>query len=299
MKITLLFVLAVSPCVFAECLPVTGDRILGRDLALADPQFSALPASVIVGSAPVPGSKRVFASAELFRIARANNIQLVQPKEVCFEVPLQTLVDEDFASAMRQALPAGTEVTILDRSRTDVPPGDIVFHPNGLAAAPANDPSVQLWRGFVRYTGTRKVEIWAKVRICGQFTSVMASRDLAANVPIDATALRIETWTGPLQREALAVRLEEVLGRIPKRALKAGAPIPLSLLRQAPVVRRGEAVKVDVQCGPARLHLDAIAERDGRDGEMLELRNPVSGKTFRARLEGSKAVLIIPMGQTI
>ncbi len=241
----------------------------------------------------------MFAATEIARIAHANNIRLDQAGELCFAVPVHPLVDDDLIAAMRRSLPLGVDIAILDRSRADLPPGDLVFAPNGLSPASVSEPTVQMWRGYVRYTETRKVEIWAKVSIRGQFTSVVAGKDLAANTPIDASALRIETWTGPMQREQLATRIEDVLGRIPKRPVKAGAPILLSLLAQPPAVRRGESVKVDVQCGPARLRLDAIAERDGRDGEMLELRNPTSGKTFRARLEGSKAVLVISAGQTL
>jgi flagella basal body P-ring formation protein FlgA len=294
-----LFVLSIAPCALADCLPVTGDRILGRDLALADPRFSAMPASYIVSSAPLPGAKRVFAAAEIARIAHANNIRLDEPPEICFVVPVKPVADEEMIAAMHLSLPRGVEIAIVDRSRAETPPGEIVFSPSGLAPASASDPAVQLWRGFVRYSETRRVEIWARVSVRGQYTTVVAGRELTMNVPIDAASLRMETWTGPLQREAVASRIEDVVGRIPKRMLKAGAPILLSLLVQVPAVRRGEAVNVDVQCGPARLRLNAIAERDGRDGEMLELRNPTSGKTFRARLEGSKAVLVIPVRQTL
>ena len=298
-KVRLLFLLGLAPCAFADCLPVTGDRILGRDLALADPRFSAMPASYIVTSAPSPGAKRVLAAAEIARIAHANNIRLDEPAELCFVIPLKPLADEQMIAAMQRSLPRGVGIAIVDRSRAEVPPGEIVFSPSGLAPASASDPTAQLWRGFVRYAETRRVEIWALVRVRGQYTTVVPGRELTMNVAIDAASLRMETWTGPLQREAVATRIEDVLGRIPRRTLKAGAPILLSLLTQPPAVHRGEAVNVEVQCGPARLHLNAIAERDGRNGEMLELRNPTSGKTFRARLEGSKAVLIIPAGQTL
>ncbi len=56
MRITAFLFLTLPSCAFAGCFPVTGDRILGRDLALADPQFSAMPSSFIVSSAPMPGA---------------------------------------------------------------------------------------------------------------------------------------------------------------------------------------------------------------------------------------------------
>ena len=97
---SLFFLLAVSSPVFAACLPVAGSRILGRDLALADPRFAALPATLAVGFAPEPGVRRIYSAAELQRLARANGLQLADPPEICFELPMRSLSAADAAAAM-------------------------------------------------------------------------------------------------------------------------------------------------------------------------------------------------------
>lgn len=295
--VSLLWILPLSAS--TGCMPITGDRILGRDLARAEPRFAIVPASITVGAAPAPGTRRMFAPAELGRIARANGIQLDEAVELCFEVPLRQMSDEEISAAMRRSLPDGVELSIVDRAKTEVPVGEVVFPAPGLAAASASDRNVQMWRGYVRYTETRKMDVWARVSITQTITAVVAVKDLALNVPIDAAALHVVKRNGPLLREPVALRTEDVLGHIPKRPVKAGSVIPLASLDRAPVVHRGEPVKVEVLCGPARLQLDAIAEREARDGDVVELRNPVSGKTFRARLEGQKAMIVIAMGQTL
>ena len=66
--------------------------------------------------------------------------------------------------------------------------------------------------------------------------------------------------------------------------MKAGEPIPASLLTPPLAVKRGATVRVEVASGWARLHFEAIAESDAREGDMIALRNPVSGRTFRARV---------------
>ncbi|MES1258038.1 MAG: flagellar basal body P-ring formation chaperone FlgA, partial [Acidobacteriota bacterium] len=290
--------LIVAGCgVSGACMPLGGDRILGRDLALADPRFSPVPASLTVAFAPVPGTRRVFTSAELARLAKAHGIAMNAPAELCFEVPLRQVPDEEFSAAMQRSLPPGVEITLVDRSKTEVPAGDLVFPPGALDPAPAADQNVRLWRGYVRYTDTRKFAVWARVRVTQKLVAVVAGKDLARNVPLDVEALRVEPWTGPVLREPVALRLEDVVGHILKRPLQAGAVIPLALLEEPPAVRRGEAVQVEVLCGPARLQLDAIAEREGRVGEIVELRNPSTGKLFRARLDGTKAVVVVAMSQ--
>jgi flagella basal body P-ring formation protein FlgA len=283
-------------------MPLSGDRILGRDLALADPAFAALPASLTIAYAPPPGTKRIFARAELARIARANNIK--QPDsppvadEICFEIPLRQLEDTDVLSSMRRSLPADTELTLVELTRVAVPAGSLEFPLTGL------EPSVQgtrVWRGYVRYGDTLRMTVRARVTVRRLVEAVVAVTDLAANVPIDASHLRIEAANEPLERDRhLARRLDEVVGRVPKRSVAAGSPIPLSILDIPPTVRRGDAVKVEVRSGSARIQISAIAESAARAGEMVELRNPSSGKTFHARLEAdSKAVIEVGAGHTL
>jgi flagella basal body P-ring formation protein FlgA len=76
--------------------------------------------------------------------------------------------------------------------------------------------------------------------------------------------------------------------------VKAGSAIPLAILADAPTVRKGDPVTVEVESGRARLLFEAVAEASACDGEIVALRNPSSGKTFKARLEaGSTALLVI------
>jgi flagella basal body P-ring formation protein FlgA len=293
MKILLFLFPIISNVAFSACLPVGGERILGSDLALADTRFAALSATQIIGYAPAPGMKRIFAAAELGRIARANGIAVENPFEVCFELPMRRISIEEAAEAMRRSLPAGAELTVVELSKPEMPVGDLEFPLTGLDPAAAADHGVQLWRGSVKYGATKKLQIWARISVAQRLTAVVATRDLMENVPIDASALRMETWTGPIQHSQVALRIEEVLGRAPRRAVKAGSPIPLDLLDNAGVVRRGDAVRVEVRSGPARLVFDAIAEKQAKNGDTIELRNPSNGRIFRARIEGSKAVIVI------
>jgi flagella basal body P-ring formation protein FlgA len=290
----------LSSIASAGCLPVTGNRILGSDLARANPQFSALPASLTVGYAPAPGAKRIYAATDLERLGRANGIPLTNPADVCFEVPMQQIREEDVVAAMRRALPAGAALKIVELAKPDVPAGQLEFPVAGLEPSTPSAPGTQLWRGYVKYAETRKAAYWARVEVTASFTAVVAIKDLPLNKAIDAASLRTEMRTGPLDREQSAVRIDDVIGRVPRRALKAGVPIPLALLVDPPEVHRGDPVKVEVQSGPAHLQFEAIAENSANEGEMVELRNPSSGKTFRARLSpGSKVTVIIAAGQSL
>jgi flagella basal body P-ring formation protein FlgA len=293
----LLLLMALCGAAAAACLPVTGNRILGRDLALADPRFSALPESLTVGFTPAPGTRRIFGTAELQRVARANGLPTTAFQRVCFELPMLHLKEEDVALAMRRSLPPNATLRIVEMAGFDVPVGALEFPLEGLEPLSPVNRGVQLWRGSVKYAETRQLAFWARVELAVQYLAVVAGKDLPPNVPISADSVRVETRTGPLERETPATRLEEVRGHLPRRAVKTGSVIPLAILTDAPTVRRGDPVTVEVQSGSARLRFEAVAESSACDGEMVQLRNPASGKTFRARLEaGARALVVIASG---
>jgi flagella basal body P-ring formation protein FlgA len=296
----ILFLSLLPAVISARCLPVTGDRIAGADLTAADPKFFSLPASLQLGYAPAPGAGRVFTAAELQRIARANGIQAVDFADICFEIPVHVPADAEFVQAMRPALPAGATLRLIDMARAAIPSGKLQFPLSALEPPATGNDGAQLWRGFVQYTDTRRIAVWARVAVTVTYSTVVTRTALVADTPVAAASLETETKTGPLKRDATASRLEQVTGRVIHRPIPAGAEIPLSLLDEAPAIKRGDLVRVEVRSGLAVLHFDAVAESTVRAGEYAEFRNPLTGKTFRARAEsGSKAVIVVGKGPAL
>lgn len=300
MRFLLLLFLALPVVISAHCLPVTGDRILGSDLASANTKFASLPATLQLGYAPDPGTTRIFSAIELQRIARANGIQLVDFSEVCFEIPVHIPADAGFVEAMRRALPAEASLHLVDMARAAIPAGKLEFPLSGLEPPAVGNDGARLWRGFVQYTDTRRVAVWARVVVAITYVTVVTRKAVVADTSIDAASLQLETRTGPLKREATASRIDQVAGRVVRRPLTSGAEVPLSLIDEPPAIRRGDVVRVEVQSGLAVLHFDAVAQSTVRAGEFVELRNPITGKTFRARAEsGSKALIVVGKGPAL
>lgn len=296
MKPVLLLSLSAS-LLPAACLPVTGGRILGGDLARADARFATLPATLTVGFPPGPGAQRVYSAADLQHIARANGIPAADFGAVCFELPMRRFAEADALAAMRRALLAEAELKIVELAGVDVPAGTVEFPLEGIEPPTPSSQGVQLWRGYVRYAETRRVSVWARVEATRRVVAVVAARDLPQGATISAASLCVETRTVPLDRTIPATRIEDVAGRMPKRALPAGSIVPIGVLADAPTVRKGDSVHVIVESGLARLRFEAIAESAARDGDTVELRNPANGKTFRARLDAGPKALIVISGE--
>src|SRR5580693_2582873 len=108
-----ILMLAAATTTPSPCQPVTGQRIMGSDLAAASPVFATLPADLVAGFAPQPGSQRVFTSPELMRIAQANGIGANFPASICFERPTAPLEQPDVEKAMRDSGIGDVQIQIV------------------------------------------------------------------------------------------------------------------------------------------------------------------------------------------
>lgn len=275
------------------CTPVSADRIVGADLARALPEFSAAPPDASIGYSPAAGARRVFHIDELRRIAAKYDVALASDREACFEWPFQSLSGDEVLSAMHDGLRMpDARIEIIEIATTAVPEGALVFPRSGLMTGRARIDGPIPWRGYILYGGKRRFDIWARVKISAQMTRVVSVTPIAAGHSIDATEVRLETVEEfPLWNEA-ARHLDEVIGHVSRRGIPAGHAVLRSELSAPLDVKAGDMVSVDVESGRAHLQLPARAETSGREGDVISVQNPSSGKVFRARVEGKGKVLV-------
>lgn len=281
----LAFLLSIAP-IFA-CGIIGGDRILGKDVAMASPMFAALDVQMEIGAAPLPGVQRVLRPDELVRLAKQNGIVLDGPvSAICFERATEPLTAERLLPALRQALALdNARIEILDFSHFGVPHGTLEFPrsslmPNGL------------WRGRVLYERDHSTPVWVKARITVERTWVEAAEPLPVGRPIEASQLSVITGPrfpfGPVLMESL----DAPVGRRPVRTLAAGTPIAPGMLAISHDVERGDLVAVEVKVGGAVLDFEATAESSGRAGDSILIKNPENGRSFPARIQDKGHVLV-------
>jgi flagella basal body P-ring formation protein FlgA len=283
MKWTLITFLAAR----AIACQVVDDHITGKDLAAANPAFAAIDPDLEIGLGPLAGVSRVFHAQELAKIAQRAGITAVTPfRDLCFERATETLAPETILPILRAALaPEEAQIEILDYSRFAIPHGAIEFKRENLT-------SLGLWRGRVAYGQDRSAPVWVKVRVTEERTWIEAAGSLKAGQPIDADQLvihkgpRFPFGIAPLDSIDLAV------GRAPVRMILAGSPVFAAMLVAAREVERGDKVEAQVSAGAAVITLEATAESPGRTGESILLRNPESGRFFRARVDGKGKVSV-------
>jgi flagella basal body P-ring formation protein FlgA len=294
MNIWLLFLSMITNA--SPCEMIANDRILGEDLAKAVPAFlSKMPGDAVVGYSPVPGARRVFKSAELQRMGAPYGVAVASDTEACFEWNLQPLTDDVVRAAIHLSLQSpDARIDVLSISRSQAPAGKVSFPLSGLLASTLTDAETPVtWRGEVLYHGSRKFAIWARVKISATMTRVVATQLILPGQTVAPDQVRIETYDDFPLRNDIARNLEEVVGRMSRRALRTGLPVFRADLIEPFQVQRGDLVDVTAIAGAAQLHVPALAETPGRQGDLITLKNAHSGKTFRARIEGRDKALVM------
>jgi flagella basal body P-ring formation protein FlgA len=278
------------------CEMIANDRILGENLAKALPAFlNKMPGDAVIGYSPVPGTRRVFKSAELQRIGAPYGVAVAPAAEACFEWNLQPLTDDVVRAAILESLQSpAARVDVLAISGNQAPAGKVSFPISGLLASTITGPETPVtWRGEVLYHGSRKFSIWARVKISATMTRVVATQLIQPGQTVLPPQVRLETYDDFPLRNDIARNLEEVVGRMPRRAIRIGLPVFRSELIEPFQVQRGDLVDVTAIAGAAQLHVPALAETPGRQGDLITLKNAHSGKSFRARIEGKDKALVM------
>jgi flagella basal body P-ring formation protein FlgA len=260
-----------------------------------------MPGDAVIGYSPAPGARRVFKSAELQRLGAPYGVSVAPDAEACFEWNLQPLNNDVIRAAILESLQLpDARIDILAISGNQAPAGKLSLPLSGLLASTLTGADTAVtWHGEVLYQGSRKFSIWARVKISATMTRVVATQLILPGQTVAPDQVRIETYDDFPLRNDIARNLEEVVGRMPRRAIRMGLPVFRADLIEPFQVKRGDLVDVTAIAGAAQLHVSALAETPGRQGDIITLKNARSGKFFRARIEGKDKALVMawPLAQ--
>jgi flagellar basal body P-ring formation protein FlgA len=123
---------------------------------------------------------------------------------------------------------------------------------------------------------------------------LIATRTIYPGQEILPEALRrIELRTG-LPGTDMARDPNEVAGMIASRTILPGRAITLSMLRKPYLIKAGEPVQVQYAHAGLIISLAAVPLGPGGAGDMIQLRNPGSGKSISGRVLADGTVMVGP-----
>jgi flagella basal body P-ring formation protein FlgA len=277
------------------CHPLFHDRILGSDLAAAEPSLALLPPEFELGYAPSPGIPRVFRVSQLQQLATKFQINANFAQPVCFAWRLHDLASQEILSAMHKTLEGEEpEIEIVDQSHFQVPDGNIHFPLQGLSGT-SDKPAT--WNGFVEYGGSGKFGVWARVRISVHEKNVITVRAISAGEVVEASALKTIDYQGPPKRYPALRSEEEAAGQCARWAIAAGSLLTKSMLVPPKDIEKEQLVTVHVNSGAAHIETQGIADDGGYVGNVIPVHNPKTGRVFRARIDERGVVTVVPGGK--
>ena len=291
MPLPFLFALATPP---EACHLVQTESVLARDAVQEIPGFAQLPGDFLLGYVAATGTARIFRGADLERLAKNRGVVLTNLPDVCFARKTFIPQPDAIRDAMQKALGvSGAKIEILTSSQNQAPFGEVVFPRTGIQLPSGSDPRTELiWQGHVRFGENGKFPLWARVRVTAAMTRVVAVSELPAGKMIQQDQVRLESCEDSPLDETTARNLDEVVGFLPKSSLRANAPVHKTQLERPPDVAAGDLVRVEVFDGGAHLVLEGQARSAGVVGSSILVRNPASGKDFRAQVSGKDRVRV-------
>jgi flagella basal body P-ring formation protein FlgA len=147
-----------------------------------------------------------------------------------------------------------------------------------------------------------RFELVSGAETLGNWQTVLQAR-VWREIWVTRTALRrgqavSETDLTRERRDVLALRepLAELAATTAAleltESLQAGAPLCQRHLRLQPVVRRGQSAEAILQDGAMNLSLKVEVLEDGAPGQIIRLRNPLSRRELRGKVQNEKTILV-------
>jgi flagella basal body P-ring formation protein FlgA len=172
------------------------------------------------------------------------------------------------------------DLEMADFYRGPVPEGALVSEgltiPNNPGSAPL------LWRGRIETSEHRRAPVWAHVFVRVRQSVLVAVRDVNLGEALSPRVLEMRLQALPFGTRNTIADPAQAVGQTALRRIRAGEVVRREWLAAPAVVQRGQAVDVEVRSGRSSLRFRAEAVSNAQLGEMVALRNPVSGKRFRA-----------------
>lgn len=85
---------------------------------------------------------------------------------------------------------------------------------------------------------------------------------------------------------------DDAVGKVARRTLPAGSPIPIGAVRAAHLVTRGQSVTLVYKLGALTITASGLALQPAGDGERLAVRNSDSGRTVHGFVQADQTVLV-------
>ncbi len=254
----------------------------------------------VVAYAPGPGERAVFDARWLYRIAKAYKLdwkplsigeqtvvkresQIISHEEIRDYI-LAALVDKGTDADMQVELSNRLlRIHVAGDRTATAAVEDVAFDPRtqrftAVLVAPADNPAAKRFRVTGRLHKMTETPVLNRRILPGE---VIASDDITW----------IKTRSSRLQRNTI-LAAEDLIGREPRRGLRAGVPVRASEVRRPVLVPKGGLVTMVLRMPSRVLTAQGRALEAGSDGDVIRVTNTQSNTVIEAVVAGAGRVSI-------
>lgn len=148
------------------------------------------------------------------------------------------------------------------------------------------------------------VAIAQQVMLCCTLLVCTTSMSDAGDLPVP----RITVYPGDILRDehvieqrfartampriAVYETREAIVGKVARRTLLPGQPVPVNAVREPDTISQGKSVLIVFQAGGLTITTQAIPLQSGGIGDLVSLRNPDSGTTVKGIVQADGTVRV-------
>ncbi len=289
-----------APVTLRQSVTVSGTLVRLGDLFVP----AGDKAEAAVAYAPAPGKRAIFDARWLYRVARAYGLNWrplsIHEKAVVARESIiigrREIADHILAALVAKGVDADMQVELSNRMLRIHVPGDstatvavedVAYDPRtrrfiAIVAAPADDPAARR----IRVTGRvhRVIDV-----------PVLTRRVLAGEVIRKRDVKRIAMRSDRLQRDTIQDP-GALIGKSPRRGLRAGVPVRVSDVRLPVLVPRRSLVTIMYRVRSMTLTARGRALEDGGAGDTVRVANTQSNTVVQAVVTGANRVSVLPAG---
>ncbi|MEE9545090.1 MAG: flagellar basal body P-ring formation chaperone FlgA [Rhodospirillales bacterium] len=292
-----------EPVVLRETVTVNSSLVRLGDLFTGAGKKS--PA--VVAYAPGPGERLVFDARWLYRLARAYKLdwkplsireqtvvkresQIIGHEEIRDYI-LAALVDKGAAADMQVELSNRLlRIHVAGDRTATAAVEDVAYDPRtqrftAILVAPADNPAAK------RFQVTGRLHKMIE-------TPVLVRRIPPGEVITSDDIEWIKTRSSRLQRNII-LAAEDLIGREPRRGLRAGIPVRASDVRRPVLVPKGGLVTMVLRMPSMVLTAQGRALEAGSDGDVIRVTNTQSNTVIEAVVAGAGRVSVRPLGLVV
>lgn len=186
--------------------------------------------------------------------------------------------------------PENVEVRIVSFQPISLPPGQVNFRI--VRPVQGITPGVQSFLVAADIAGREATRLWLRAEIKTFDDVVVTSFPLGIRELVKAQDVRLERRDISSLSVRPFVQIDDVVGQQAVRAIEVNEILTQKSVDRPKLVRRGSSITLVYETGSLRVEAPGTAEENGKVGDMIQVKNPTSGKALRGLVLDGRTVRI-------